>query len=180
MLTDPNSQRRRRLEAARGYLLLEMPDHAFKELQQIPGPTVDDFEVFQLCGEAWRQKQEYEDALVAFELAEIVGPGDLAVALGMAWCYKRIGELSNAITVMESAYRRHPDAPIVLYNLSCYLALAGDKERALSWLGRALRMQPSFRKLIPDESDFNELRHDADFQFITGLRAEPRKEPDCE
>ena len=40
------------------------------------------------------------------------------------------------------------------------------KTQALSWLGRALRMDASYRQLIDDESDFDPLRHDPDFQMI--------------
>ena len=69
---------------------------------------------------------------------------------------------------MMAAYQFHEDEPIVLYNLACYFALAGDKPQALSWLGRAIRMESSLRELVPDETDFDELRRDADFQMIVG------------
>ena len=49
-----------------------------------------------------------------------------------------------------------------------YYSLAGDKTQALSWLGRALRMKSSLRSLIADESDFDPLRDDPDFQYVTG------------
>lgn len=70
---------------------------------------------------------------------------------------------------MEQAYQASPKQPIVLYNLSCYFSLAGDKAQALSWLGRALRIEPTLRELIPDESDFDPLRNDPDFQFVIGI-----------
>jgi hypothetical protein len=89
---------------------------------------------------------------------------------------------------MEEAYRAHPKVPVVLYNIACYHSLAGDKRQALSWLGRALRMEASLRKLvpddpdlqalalrtslrdlIPDESDFDSLRNDPDFQYLARL-----------
>ncbi len=69
---------------------------------------------------------------------------------------------------MKDTYRVHRYEPIVLYNLACYLALAGEKEQALSWLGRSLRIQPSLRKLIPDDSDFDQLRHEPDFRLVVG------------
>ena len=74
--------------------------------------------------------------------------------------------------------------PVVLYNIACYYSLAGDKAQALSWLGRALRMETALRKqmteepefgrkslreLIPDEPDFDQLRNDPDFQYIANL-----------
>ena len=60
------------------------------------------------------------------------------------------------------------DNAVVLYNLGCYYALAGDKELALSWLGRAIRREQRFRALVGNESDFDEFRQDPDFQFVIG------------
>lgn len=163
-------QRERKLEAARGYLELEMPQHALRELNGIEDPENCMQAVHQLRGEAMRVKGDFADALRAYSRALAEDPNDLAVLLGMAWCYKRTNQLPRAIAAMEQAYRAKPDEPIVLYNLSCYFALDGNKTQALSWLGRALRMESSLRKLIADESDFDLLRHDPDFQFVIGLR----------
>ena len=169
MSQKPLSRCERRLEAADGYLLLEMPDHALRELDAVSDPEPVAFRYYQLRGEALRQKCRHEEALPAFERAHACRSDDLTVILGMAWCYKRTGQLPKAIAAMEDAYQSHSDEPIVLYNLSCYLALAGQKEQALSWLGRALRMQPSLRRLILDETDFDRLRGDPDFEFVAGL-----------
>ncbi len=162
-------RRERHLEAARGYLALDMPDHAVRELNAIDSAQECAFEVNQLRGEALRQKKEHEEALRAYSHALAENPKDLSVMLGMAWCYKRTDQLAKAISAMESAYRTASDEPIVLYNLACYFALAGDKNQALSWLGRSLRLDESLRKLIRDESDFDRLRQDPDFQLIAGL-----------
>ena len=81
-------------------------------------------------------------------------------------CYKRIGQLPKAISAMEQAYHVAPKEAVILYNLSCYWSLSGNKTQALSWLGRALRMDQALRKLIDDESDFDPLRHDPDFRLI--------------
>jgi tetratricopeptide (TPR) repeat protein len=166
MAINPKRRRERLLEAARGYLMLEMPDHALRELRRIDSSEEDLFDIWQLKGESLRQKKEHEDALAVFSRALEERPDDLTVLMGMAWCFKRTGQLPNAISTMEQAYQANPKSPIVLYNLSCYFSLVGDKAQALSWLGRALRMEPALRELIPDESDFDPLRNDPDFQFI--------------
>ena len=59
-----------------------------------------------------------------------------------------------------------PDDAVLLYNLACYFALSDQKEAALSWLGRALRMDRQLHRLIPMEPDFDSLRSDPDFRFI--------------
>jgi Flp pilus assembly protein TadD len=100
-------------------------------------------------------------------------PDNVSLLMAMAWCYKRTDRLDRAIEAMEHAYRVSPKQPIVLYNLSCYWSLAGNKTQALSWLGRALRMDESLRKLIEDEQDFDPLRRDPDFRQLLSLFDEP-------
>lgn len=170
MSSNSRTRRERRLEAARGYLMLDMPRHAVRELDAIEDPEKIPFELNQLRGEALKLRGEYEAALAAYNRALAEKPTDLTVLLGMAWCYKRTDQLSRAISAMEQAYRNQPNESIVLYNLACYFALDGNKTQALSWLGRALRMESSLRKLIPNESDFDRLRDDPDFQFVIGAK----------
>lgn len=160
--------RDRKIEAAGGYLELNMPQHALRELARIADPEAIPFDFNRTKGEALRAAGEFEPALDAFSRALAEQPTDLSVLMGMAWCYKRTNQLSRAIAAMEQAYRAHPKEPIVLYNLACYFSLGGEKAQALSWLGRALRMESSLRKLVPEEPDFDSLRNDPDFQYVTG------------
>ena len=65
---------------------------------------------------------------------------------------------------------------VVHYNLACYYSLAGDKEEALSWLARAIRLDASFRDQVAKESDFDPIRNDPDFQYLIQL-AKPKSSP---
>jgi tetratricopeptide (TPR) repeat protein len=178
----------RRLQAASGYLDLEMPAHALRALEGIARPEATPFEFHYLRGQALRLAGRFGEALVAFSRAREYQPENLDVLMGLAWCFKRTDQLARAISTMEEAYRAHPKVPVVLYNIACYYSLAGDKTQSLSWLGRALRMEASLRKqvgddpdlqalgmrtslrdLIPDESDFDSLRNDPDFQYLARL-----------
>ena len=171
MIANAHRERERKLEAACGYLELNMPQHALRELDRIADPEAVAFEFYRLRGEALRASGQFDSALEAFAPALAEKPDDLSVLMGMAWCYKRTGQLARAIAAMEQAYRAHPKEPIVLYNLACYFSLGGEKSQALSWLGRALRMESSLRKLVPEEPDFDPLRNDPDFQYVTGSPA---------
>lgn len=179
MALDAAQLRERRLEAARGYLMLDMPDHALKELRAIDAPHECRFEIAGLRGEALRQNGRFDEALQEFLVADDANPDDLAILFGQAWCLKRTERLHDAIAAMERAYEIAPDEAVVLYNLACYWTLAGDKQNALSWLGRALRMDAGLQKLIPEESDFDALRDDPDFQFIIETVAESRRASSC-
>jgi len=161
--------RLRQLMAAEGYLELKMPDHALREIESIDESGGQCYQTLMLRGEAWLLKEDQQRALDAFRLAHIENSTDLMALMRMAWCFKRTDQLPLAIETMKLAYQFHHEVPVVLYNLACYYSLAGDRENALSWLGRAFRMDRELLKLIPDETDFDPLRDDADFQHLIEL-----------
>lgn len=171
MFIDASRRRQRRLEAAQGYLMLDLPDRALHELNGIDQPCEAAFDVHLLRGEALRAKRDHRRSLASFRLAHAAQPDHLGALMGMAWCHKRLDELEQSIEAMKLAYQAHPKEPVVLYNLACYYSLAGEKDQALSWLGRALRMDLGLKKLIPQEDDFNSLRDDPDFQHLLELVA---------
>jgi len=167
-------QQRRRLEAAQGFLLLGMAEHAQRELAGIPesersGPWHG------LQAETCRLLEEHDAAVLEYQRALADDPQNLELLNGLAWCLKRTERLPAAITAMLQAYGAHPKEASVLYNLACYYALAGDKIQALSWLGRALRMRPALSRLIPEDSDFSGLRADPHFQFIVRTTTEAER-----
>ena len=169
MPINPDKIRVRRLNAAEGFLDLNMPDHALRELDSIEELGDKVFIASFWRGEALLVKLEYRRALDAFRLAHLDRPTDLSTLLKMAWCFKRIDRLQQAIDTMKLAYQFHNEEPMVLYNMACYYALAGDKDNALSWLGRSLRMDCKYLEKIADETDFDSLRNDSDFQHLLEL-----------
>lgn len=170
---NPEKIRSRQLRAAEGYLALNMPDHALRELDAIPEMGDEQYQVFMLRGESLQLKKDHDRALAAFCQAHEQKPTDLVALMGMAWCFKRVDQLPRAIEAMKQAYQFHKEVPVVLYNMSCYYALAGDKDNALSWLGRSLRMDRKFLDLIPTETDFDSLRDDPDFVRLLELSDTP-------
>ena len=166
---DASRRLKRRMEAAQGYLMLDLPDRALKELNEIDDAGDQAFQFHLLRGEALRSKAEYRRGLDEFLTAHALQPTELSVLMGMAWCYKRVDRLDQSINTLRLAYESHSDVPVVLYNLACYYSLAGDKDQALSWLGRALRMDRNFMKLVPNETDFDPLRDDPDFAHLLEL-----------
>jgi tetratricopeptide (TPR) repeat protein len=169
MVRDPASQRQKQITEAEGYLALAMPAHALASLAAIEDSGDSEFNVEYLRGESLRALERHQEALDHLERASALQADHVGLLMALAWCYKRTGQLPKAITATERAYRAEPKEAVLLYNLACYWSLAGNKTQALSWLGRALRMEKSLRKLIDDEPDFDPLRADADFQMI--LRA---------
>lgn len=168
MSKQSQARREKLLSEAEGYLALDMPDHALAALDEIAEPDEVRFRVFYLRGEALRSQGRHAKAMEALQHAYAIQPDDVPLLMAMAWCYKRTDQLPRSIEMMEQAYEVKPKEAVVLYNLACYWCLAGNKAQALSWLGRAIRMDKSFRHAATTETDFDSLRHDPDFQLIVG------------
>ena len=167
-------QQQRAIEAAQGYLVLELPDAALRRLGIFQDAESTPPAVEQLRGEVYRQKDQYERALQHFERVPTDEGNHVELRMSMAWCFKRIGRLDKAIESLKAAYRESPKTAVVLYNLACYYALAGEKAEALSWLGRAIRMDSSYLQRVPRETDFDSIRNDQEFLYLMQL-SEPKK-----
>jgi tetratricopeptide (TPR) repeat protein len=166
--TDSTLDRRsqRRLRAAEGYLMLDMFEHALRELRTIPDPSGHLFHFHLLRAEAYRGLAQWWDALEDYRVCQQLQANDLGVLMGLAWCHKRTRDLTQAIAAMHDAYRAHPEVPVVLYNLACYYSLARQTGQAVTWLARALRMDPELRRLIPEETDFDPIRAAPEFRKL--------------
>ncbi|MBM4095124.1 MAG: hypothetical protein FJ276_37815 [Planctomycetes bacterium] len=57
---------------------------------------------------------------------------------------------------------------ILHYNLACYWSLAGDAEVAIRYLAQSFDIEPSYRDLAADETDFDPIRNLPEFQALTG------------
>lgn len=171
-----SNQAKRAIESAQGYLLLELPDAALRELRLFVTSAETPLAAHQLRGEALRMRGDFEEALKNFEIVLAEKEDDISLLMSMAWCFKRIDRLDRAIAAMKHAYQCSPKEAVVLYNLACYYSLAGEKEEALSWLGRAIRLDASFRVQVAKETDFDPIRNDPDFQYLMQL-AEPKASP---
>jgi uncharacterized Ntn-hydrolase superfamily protein len=66
-------------------------------------------------------------------------------------------EYEPAIEAMRSVLETREDA-LVLYNLACYESLGGRPDDAIAHLRRASELDPSYRQLAADDTDFDPIR----------------------
>ncbi len=170
-LTSPD---KRHLTCAEGFLELEMPDHAWAELQQVTRIGRRHFEWLAMTGEILKLRHCYTEAIDFLNSASLLKPEDVGTMLSLGWCYKRTNELSKAVQVLKSASRVCDRAngrverslhALVLYNLACYLSLAKDPLTVPNLL-KAITMEPHFLDKVPLESDFDNFRKDPVFQAM--------------
>jgi Flp pilus assembly protein TadD len=152
---------------AEGYLELAMPQQALKTLQRRGHLVHGDARGCYLLGETLRELLRYRDAVYPLRRSLELIPDDVHVAMALGWCYKRIGQLDEAICTLEHAVAVEPGEAVLHYNLACYWSLVRNRRRALQHLAHALDIDGNFRELVGDEPDFDNIRHDPLFQTLT-------------
>jgi tetratricopeptide (TPR) repeat protein len=198
----------RLLEEAEGFLELGIHPLAISSLRKVSAQGRDTFEWNTLMGEYHRSRQDHESAILYFERSLVLRPTELTTHLALGWCYKRTKQLPRAIATLLDAVRTlrtplqmelgdvtperlveaHKSGEIdqvemhalLMYNLSCYYSLANERDAALYWLAMALPLRPSLVRLIPSESDFDNVRDDPDFlEFVSRRQSDMSEdEPD--
>ena len=157
---------KRQLDAAMGYLMLDLPLRALEILESRTDWATMQFEASLYTGEALRALERYKDALRPLEVAAKLKPNDIGVAFALGWCYKRTHRLAQAIDALERAARAHPEEALLRYNLACYWSLAGKTSKALDELAEAFKLDPQLRHSIAKETDFDAMRGDPAFQLL--------------
>ena len=150
-----------------GWLDLRCPDKALERLQ----PLLDRPEArpagLALRVRAYAATKKHRDALA--DIAELRGTTYDADWLDLteAWCRKRSQDLPGAVRCMEQLLQRSPKSAIGHFNLACYLALSGERDRALDEVTLACGLDQEFRGMLADEPDLDTLRRDRRFQRLS-------------
>ena len=90
----------------------------------------------------------------------VAGNGCTHPMMHLAEAYVKRGQAARAQAMMEDlseGLARLDDSPrwlgVVRYNLACYLALAGEKNKAVELLGEALRLHPGLTEWSRQDTD---------------------------
>jgi tetratricopeptide (TPR) repeat protein len=121
-----------------------------------------------LRGQALRLMERHREAVTFLHAAAQRDPASIHIRLALGWCYKRIGRLDLAIQALEEGLRIDPDQGIIHYNLACYWSLAKNARLALQYLAQSIDLDPTYRKMVDSEPDFDPIRSDPEFVTLTG------------
>lgn len=135
---------------------------------------LDDFDecrsrILYLRGQALRTLQRFWAAIPPLEKSAGLCPKNIHVWLSLGWCYKRVGRLDRAIESLEEALTVDPEQAVVHYNLACYWSLAGNPQLALAYLASSFEIDPSYRDLVDEETDFDTIREHPNFRELTSV-----------
>ncbi len=122
-----------------------------------------------LEGMIWRLMERYEEAILPLRRSAETEPEKTVRWLALGWCYKRTGNLDLAIEALQEAREFEPGDAIIHYNLACYWSLAGDVDQALDSLEIAFELDSSYRFLVAEEADFDDIRYLPEFQELCSV-----------
>ena len=149
-----------------GWLDLRCPDRAIELL----GPMLDE-PAGRPAGLVLRVRAlarlgEFAKALP--DLAELrrLEPSDEWIAATEAWCQKRTGDLRGAASTLERLLQLQPRSHLAHFNLGCYLALLGERERAIDEVTLACGLDDAYRDFARDDPDLDGLRTDERFRAL--------------
>ncbi len=142
---------------------------AIDTLGRLPDAGGERSHVLYLRGQALRVMHRFGESLEPLEQAAELDPENIHIHLALGWCHKRTGRLDLAIEALEAALSANPSEAIVHFNLACYWSLARNHRNAIDYLSEALEIDSNYRDLIDDESDFDPIRKDPEFQMLTSV-----------
>ncbi len=149
-----------------GWLDLRCPERALDLLAPILADPAGRPAGLTMRIRAYVRQGRYQDALLdVAELRASQPPLDW-IDLTEAWCRKRVADLPGAIRCMEQLLARNHQSAIGHFNLGCYLALDGQRDRAIDEVTIACGIDVEFRNHARDEPDLDSLRTEATFRQL--------------
>jgi TolB-like protein/Flp pilus assembly protein TadD len=148
-------------------------EEAAKLFQQAAGVRPEDYQAPALGGLCYAGLGRETESRAAFTIAarnaerhvELNPEDPRARYLGaIAWC--RLGQTARGLQWGDQALALDPDDAGVLYNVACLNAVAGEADRALGLLERAVENGFGHREWIENDPDLNVLRAEPRFQAL--------------
>ena len=68
--------------------------------------------------------------------------------------------------VLDAGLEAWPESPSIFYELGCWEAQHGDKDKALDWLRRATEKEPKIREWMREDDDLLSLRENPAFKSL--------------
>jgi tetratricopeptide (TPR) repeat protein len=147
----------KRLEAALGYLDLDLPEEAWRELDQIEQPHHELPEImFGRVDVRMRQKRWAEAIKLADRLCA-EHPEHHAAYISRSFCLHSMGRTLDARQKLKEAPRSIAHVPIYHYNLACYECQLGNLPEARRVLQHAFELHSNFLEIAAADKDLEPL-----------------------
>lgn len=148
------------LLAAQGYIELEMPDEALRELDALPAAEQAREDVLQMRLFLTMHAKAWDQALAICDRLRAADPEGTTGYIHGAFCLHELGRTREARDLLLSGPACLLREPTYHYNLGCYDAVLGYLEEAARHLETSFQMDRKFRDIA---------RHDPDLSAVQGL-----------
>ena len=146
------------LQAAQGYLELDMPKEAQSELDSIPAAERNAAEVVHVEVLVALKKRGWNLALeTAYRLCELE-PESPSGFIHAAFCLHELGRTIEARGVLLGGPESLREEATYFYNLGCYATQLGELDEAQELLNRAFKMDAKLQELARTDPDLDALR----------------------
>jgi serine/threonine protein kinase/Tfp pilus assembly protein PilF len=120
-------------------------------------------QVYNSLGRPAEAEAAYRKGIQLVEQHLALNPDESRALVLGAGAHVQLGNPERGLELARQATALDPDDSGVLYNVACVLALAGDLERSLATLERAIQNGFGHRAWMENDSDFDALRTDPRF-----------------
>lgn len=150
---------RRRLEYARGYLMLDLLKEAAAELNAIPRDDRKSVDVRRVRLDLEMESKRWNRVILSAQNLSTSLPKDEGVWIAWAFALHELKRTQEAQDVLLRAEPLHGAHCAVLhYNLACYACMLGNLPEARRRLGLAFDMDPQWRTAASDDPDLQALQ----------------------
>lgn len=145
------------LEAAEGYLQLEMAEDAFVELRNMPTSEQDSERYKELLLATQMMLEQWDPAATtALELC-LINAKEKSYFIHAAFCLHETGDTLAALRQLLQGPKVLLSDPLYHYNLACYHAVLGNLADARNCLDESFQLDPDLEKTAKDDNDLRNL-----------------------
>lgn len=148
----------RSLLAAQGYIELDMPDEALRELEAIPPGEQRREDVLQMRLFVFMRARRWEDALEVCGILRREQPGCTTGYIHGAFCLHELGRTLEAKQLLLTGPPCLLREATYHYNLGCYDAVLGNLDEASHHLETSFQMDTKFREIAKYDPDLEAVK----------------------
>jgi tetratricopeptide (TPR) repeat protein len=148
----------RSLLAAQGYIELDMPDEALRELDSIPQPDQSREEVLQMRLFVFMRSRHWDDAIAICSRIRRESPDCTTGYIHGAFCLHEMGRTLEAKQLLLTGPACLLREPTYHYNLGCYDAVLGNLDEASHHLETSFQMDRKFREIAKYDPDLQAVK----------------------
>lgn len=147
----------RTLLAAQGYIELDMPETALRELDELPAEDQSRQEVLQVRLFIFMRARSWRDAMQVCDCLRAADPEQTTGYIHGAFCLHELGQTREAKNLLLSGPAALLREATYYYNMGCYDAVLGNLRDAQHALEISFKMDDKFREIAKYDPDLKEV-----------------------